>query len=59
MKKVLFIITCVCALCACANKAETKHISWAYDATIYELNTRQFTPEGTFAAAEAELPKLK
>ena len=26
---------------------------------IYELNTRQFTPEGTFRAAAAELPRLK
>ena len=59
MKKALFILICACALSACANKAETRHIDWAYDATIYELNTRQFTPEGTFAAAEAELPKLK
>ncbi len=26
---------------------------------LYQINTRQFTPEGTFAAAEAELPRLK
>lgn len=36
----------------------TSHPAFAYDATIYELNTRQFTPEGTFAAAEAYLPEL-
>ena len=36
-----------------------RHTSWAYDATIYELNTRQVTDEGTFAAAEALLPELK
>lgn len=35
------------------------HPGWAYDATIYELNMRQFTPEGTFAAATAQLPALK
>lgn len=32
---------------------------WARDAAIYQLNTRQFTPEGTFRAAERELPRLK
>ena len=29
---------------------------WARDAAIYQLNTRQFTTEGTFHAAERELP---
>ena len=29
------------------------------NATIYELNTRQFTAEGTFRAAEEQLPRLK
>ena len=32
---------------------------WAKSATIYEINTRQFTPEGTFAAAQKQLPRLK
>ena len=32
---------------------------WAKDAVIYQINTRQFTPEGTFAAAQAQLPRLK
>lgn len=32
---------------------------WARDAVIYQLNTRQFTPQGTFAAAEAHLPRLR
>jgi glycosidase len=35
------------------------HPEWSRSATLYELNTRQFTPEGTFAAAEAQLPRLK
>ncbi|MBX9860821.1 MAG: alpha-amylase, partial [Sphingomonas sp.] len=29
------------------------HPAWSRDATLYQLNTRQFTPEGTFKAAEA------
>ena len=32
---------------------------WAKDAVIYQINTRQFTPEGTFVAAQAQLPRLK
>ncbi|MEN3973013.1 alpha-amylase family glycosyl hydrolase [Sphingomicrobium sp. XHP0235] len=35
------------------------HVEWSRDAVIYQINTRQFTPEGTLAAAEAELPRLK
>jgi 1,4-alpha-glucan branching enzyme len=35
------------------------HPEWVRDAAIYQLNTRQFTPEGTFAAAEAHLPRLR
>ena len=32
---------------------------WAKSATLYELNTRQFTAEGTFKAAQQQLPRLK
>ncbi len=59
MKKILFIALAMAALAGCTKTTKTIHTPWAYDATIYELNTRQFTPEGTFQAAEAELPTLK
>ncbi len=36
-----------------------KHPDWSKNATIYQINTRQFTPEGTLRAAEAQLPRLK
>jgi glycosidase len=36
-----------------------KHPEWSKNATIYQLNTRQFTAEGTFRAAEAHLTRLK
>ncbi|MEO0712804.1 MAG: alpha-amylase family glycosyl hydrolase [Pseudomonadota bacterium] len=36
-----------------------EHPEWTRDAVIYQINTRQFTPEGTFAAAQDELPRLK
>lgn len=33
--------------------------TWARSAVIYEVNVRQFTPEGTFAALERHLPRLE
>ncbi len=35
------------------------HPEWAYNSVIYEMNVRQYTLEGTFAAAAEELPRLK
>ena len=35
------------------------HPEWSKNATIYQINTRQFTKEGTFKAAEKHLPRLK
>jgi len=34
------------------------HVEWSKDAVIYEVNVRQFTAEGTFAAFEKHLPRL-
>ncbi|WP_144096993.1 alpha-amylase family glycosyl hydrolase [Croceicoccus sediminis] len=38
---------------------ELTHPEWSKDAVLYQINTRQFTEEGTFRAAEKELPRLK
>lgn len=38
---------------------ELTHPTWSKNATIYEVNIRQFTPEGTFKAFESHLPRLK
>lgn len=59
MKKTFFFALALLTLAGCAPKQNLRHPIWAYDATIYELNTRQATPEGTFQAAEALLPVLK
>ena len=32
---------------------------WHKNSVIYEVNTRQYTPEGTFKAFEAHIPRLK
>lgn len=39
--------------------SQTVHPEWSKNANIYELNVRQFTPEGTFNAIEGHLPRLK
>lgn len=36
-----------------------KNPEWSYSAVLYELNVRQFTPEGTFNAAIERLPFLR
>ncbi len=38
---------------------ELKHPNWSKNATIYEVNVRQYTKEGTFKAFERHLPRLK
>lgn len=42
-----------------ANISMTPVPVWSHDAVIYEVNVRQFTPEGTFEAFAAHLPRLK
>ncbi|MEP6733664.1 MAG: alpha-amylase family glycosyl hydrolase [bacterium] len=37
----------------------TFHPAWSRNATIYEVNVRQFTPEGTLPALQKHLPRLK
>lgn len=36
-----------------------KPVEWAHSTNIYEVNVRQYTPEGTFNAFMAHLPRLK
>jgi glycosidase len=39
--------------------SEVIHPEWTKDAVVYEVNIRQFTPEGTFNAFAEHLPRLK
>lgn len=41
------------------SPTKVEHPSWSRNAVIYEVNTRQYTPEGTFDAFAAHLPRLK
>ncbi|MDX1671442.1 MAG: alpha-amylase family glycosyl hydrolase [Balneolaceae bacterium] len=36
-----------------------EHPEWSKDAVMYEVNIRQYTPEGTFEAFQEHLPRLK
>ena len=41
------------------SKPTLAHPEWSKKSVIYEVNVRQYTPEGTFAAFEKHLPELK
>jgi len=69
MKNVLVILSAIIAfvLVSCSNgkskdKVNTATVmkkDYVKDATIYEVNIRQYTPEGTIKAFEKHLPRLK
>ncbi len=68
MKTILNIFAVVFAaaiLAGCCTKVNegpytnVEHADWTADAVLYEVNVRQYTPEGTFAAFDAHLPRLK
>ena len=60
MKKIILLLAAAILLAACATTPkQCKHAEWTKGSTVYELNVRQFTPEGTFAAAATYLPIIK
>ncbi|MCU0990130.1 MAG: alpha-amylase family glycosyl hydrolase [Xanthomonadales bacterium] len=64
-----FLALAFCALASTAPASDEaympepyvkiQHPEWSRDAVIYQINTRQFTPEGTFDAAATQLPRLR
>lgn len=42
-----------------AQTQQHPHAAWTRNATIYEVNIRQYTPEGTISAFEKHLPRLQ
>jgi glycosidase len=68
MRRDLLILVSIISIIAISctgirNKSEIVstviHPEWVKNAVIYEVNVRQFTPEGTFGAFEHHLPRLK
>jgi cyclomaltodextrinase / maltogenic alpha-amylase / neopullulanase len=63
----LLLIVVLVGIKACGPATETEKVvvstveppAWSINANIYEVNTRQFTPEGTFAAFEEHLDRLQ
>ncbi|MBN8646924.1 MAG: hypothetical protein J0L55_03145 [Caulobacterales bacterium] len=70
MKKIISSAIAISVFAFCGANAQNanytpkpyvqlKNPSWTKDAVIYQINTRQFTQEGTFKAAQKQLPRLK
>ena len=57
LKPILVAASLLLLFTACHKRSA--HAGWTYDSVVYEMNVRQYTPEGTFAAAQKELPRLK
>ena len=55
MKKILFSLCAALALFSCTQAPKQQPLE---NSVVYEMNVRQYTPEGTFAAAQKELPRL-
>ncbi len=66
MRTVIISVAAVLLLSTACHRPDAEkrsdpreHVAWSRNATIYEVNVRQFTPEGTFSALERELPRLQ
>ena len=58
MKKILFALMAVIMAASCAQKPAQPQQQPLENSVVYEMNVRQYTPEGTFAAARQQLPRL-
>src|SRR6056297_3127685 len=68
-KTLTMILLVLAGFYGCKNKAnneqkdsnyqKVKHPKWSKNVSIYEVNIRQYTPEGTFNAFAQHLPRLK
>jgi len=56
MKKIILLISVFFVL---PSFAQQKHPSFMHQGNIYEVNIRQYTPEGTFNAFAKHMPRLK
>lgn len=72
ISKLLIVALLACSIISCNNTQQQKeikthsdttttdgHPSWIMQGNIYEVNVRQYTPEGTFKAFEQHLQHLK
>lgn len=65
IKNLFFLSLLIWSVIACQPTAKkgtevsAKVSEWSKNAVLYEVNIRQYTPEGTFKAFETHLPRLK
>ncbi len=61
MKRLPFVFFCLISISLSAqnDSLEDGHPAWIMQGNVYEVNVRQYTPEGTFAAFEKSLDRLK
>ena len=59
MKHFAIPVLAALVLVACNAPVKNVHPDWTYSSVVYEVNVRQFSPEGTLKAVEAQLPRLK
>ena len=47
MKRLLaLVLAAACAACGTTPAEPAAHPDWSYNAVVYEMNVRQYTPEG-------------
>ncbi len=63
MKKIILLAVLSLGILSCTTQKTPKTMehpsSWKHTTNIYEVNVRQYTPEGTFRAFEKHMPRLK
>lgn len=53
------VLAALCAASAAGAQADRTPPAWARNAVVYEVNVRQYTPQGTFAALRTQLPRVR
>lgn len=59
MTRILTVLLLVVISSVSFAQSSKQAPEWSKDATMYELNVRQFSAEGTFEAIYDDLPRLK
>ena len=62
MKQIILLLIILPFFFSCSNHIQEENadkLSWTKNAVMYEVNVRQFTPEGTFNAFSKHLTRIK
>lgn len=50
------LLAMVLVACGTRPQQPAAHPDWSYNSVVYEMNVRQYTPEGTLAGPHATCP---